>query len=210
MAAKQHHIFLDLYDTLIYIEHKQYPYKHIVEYFDQYNIPRSSIREQLMKQPQESIATFLTKNNIHPEQHKAFTEMLTQKFSAELDTIRLFPETIEVLRSLRRSYTLTLISNISSFFIPGFYKYDLQQYFDHVIFSCDVGYMKPEKEIYQLAMDHHQTSPQKVMMVGDNIISDYQGAINIGINAVHVDRKQKKTHTIQSLFEVEKIADVTF
>jgi len=39
--------------------------------------------------------------------------------------------------------------------------------FDDVVASCDVGFVKPEREIYQIALDRFNVSPQESIFIDD-------------------------------------------
>jgi putative hydrolase of the HAD superfamily len=57
------------------------------------------------------------------------------------------------LRELRRvGKSLGLISNADVNEIAGWDDSPLKPYFDCVVFSCRVGYVKPERQIYERAL----------------------------------------------------------
>jgi putative hydrolase of the HAD superfamily len=65
---------------------------------------------------------------------------------------------------------------------------DLEPYLDLFLISAEVGIRKPGKEIFQKALDHFQVEPAKVVMVGDLLEADIQGARNAGIASVWLTR----------------------
>lgn len=87
--------------------------------------------------------------------------------------------------------TMNLLSNTA--FIKGsslrqlITYYDLDKYFAFQVYSDETGYSKPSKEIYQLTYDEIRSigdiAKQDVLHVGDNPLSDYDGAIKFGFNA---------------------------
>lgn len=65
--------------------------------------------------------------------------------------------------------------------------YNLAEYFKFQIYSDEVGFSKPNTEIFQLVFDEvskYKTIEKKdVLHVGDNSIADYDGATKFGFNA---------------------------
>lgn len=64
-------------------------------------------------------------------------------------------------------FKIGLISNIISpvrDIIKRFGYYDV---FDEVIFSCEVGLLKPQKEIYELALHRMDTIAQEAIFIDD-------------------------------------------
>jgi len=46
----------------------------------------------------------------------------------------------------------------------------------------DVGIAKPDKRIFEMALDALQVAPQETLMVGDSLEADFQGALNANID----------------------------
>jgi putative hydrolase of the HAD superfamily len=58
--------------------------------------------------------------------------------------------TIGILKILKgMNKNIGLISNADVKEVFGWKKSPIREYFDSVVFSCDVGFVKPEKEIYE-------------------------------------------------------------
>jgi putative hydrolase of the HAD superfamily len=124
----------------------------------------------------------------------------------------LFPYTKEILQYLRdKRYLLHLITN-------GFEKTQhnklmfagLKPFFNEVITSEGSGSLKPNKEIFQFALQKCNANREESIMIGDSIEVDILGAINAGIDQVYVnhlgiDPAVKPTYTVNSLKELEKI-----
>ena len=98
----------------------------------------------------------------------------------------LFPHAHETLQYLRSKYTLHLISNgfresqdvkISGTNIGG--------YFQHVIISEVVGVNKPDKAIFQHALDLAGASKSESLMIGDSVEADVRGALDFGMDAIY-------------------------
>ncbi|RYY29673.1 MAG: noncanonical pyrimidine nucleotidase, YjjG family [Chitinophagaceae bacterium] len=124
----------------------------------------------------------------------------------------LFPYAIDMLEYLtNKGYDLHLITN-------GFEKTQhsklknsgIDKYFKEVITSEASLSIKPKKEIFEYAFKLTNSAPDKSIMIGDSIEADIQGAINAGIDQVHVNHINEvidiqPTYTIYSLKELQEI-----
>ncbi|MFN8250568.1 MAG: YjjG family noncanonical pyrimidine nucleotidase [Ferruginibacter sp.] len=124
----------------------------------------------------------------------------------------LFPYTFEILDYLQqKNYGLHLITN-------GFEKTQwsklnysgLAKYFTHVITSEGSNSLKPQKEIFDFAMNKAGTSTKESIMIGDNLEADIQGAMNAGmdtifVNHINASTALKPTYIIYHLKELEAI-----
>lgn len=129
---------------------------------------------------------------------------------------RLFPYTTEILDYLTgKNYQLHLITN-------GFEKTQhsklhysgLSRYFKEVITSEGSNSLKPHKEIFEYAFRRTGAAKEESIMIGDTIDVDILGALNAGIDQVHVNHLNRDvelangrtpTYTVFSLKELEAI-----
>lgn len=124
----------------------------------------------------------------------------------------LFPYTKEILEYLtNKGYILHLITN-------GFEKTQhnklmhsgLRSFFKEVITSEGSGSLKPNKEIFEFALEKSNATAGESIMIGDSIEVDIIGAMNAGIDQVYVNHldiepRIKPTYTVNSLKELEDI-----
>ncbi|MFH1770075.1 MAG: HAD family hydrolase [archaeon] len=118
-----------------------------------------------------------------------------------------FPETIEVLDELKKDYKLVLISNTDCLSVPQLLeKFDLNKYFDEVVLSCDIGSLKTDKEIFEMPLKKLKLKKTEVIMVGDSIPTDIEGAAKAGIAGILVDRRGTREfeNKISSLTELKE------
>jgi putative hydrolase of the HAD superfamily len=98
----------------------------------------------------------------------------------------LFPHAHETLQYLQDKYTLHLISN-------GFKESqklkmagtNLEGYFQHIIISEDVGVNKPDKAIFEYAINLAGANKNESLMIGDSLEADIYGALNFGMDAIY-------------------------
>ncbi len=128
----------------------------------------------------------------------------------------LFPHTIEVLDYLfNKNYRLHLITNGFEKTQHGKLKNSgLDKYFIEVITSEGSNSLKPHKEIFEFAFRKTGAVPEQSIMIGDTIDVDILGALNAGIDQVHVNHLTREpvpvngklpTYTVYSLKELEGI-----
>ena len=129
----------------------------------------------------------------------------------------LFPYTKEILQYLiNKNYSLHLITNGFEKTQHSKLKYSgLAGYFKEVITSEGSNSLKPQKEIFEFAFRKTGAKPRESIMIGDTIDVDILGAVNAGIDQVHVnhltkepalvDGKKLPTHTVYALKELETI-----
>ena len=121
----------------------------------------------------------------------------------------IYPEVEDVLESLKENFKFGLISNIYETTAKWVRRRKntrkLLSYFSTVIFSCEVGYAKPDREIFYKALYDLKSSAENTFMVGDSLSSDILPARSLGMQAVLIDRSGKTPHSINSLKDVLKM-----
>lgn len=123
----------------------------------------------------------------------------------------LFPHTIEILDYLKPKYKLYVITNgFDESQARKMNSSGLKDYFEIVITSETTGHKKPDPRIFQYALEQAGASKENSLMIGDNPISDIQGAHGAGIDQVYFNPLGKAidsvpTYTIIHLRELEDI-----
>ncbi|GAC1491437.1 MAG: YjjG family noncanonical pyrimidine nucleotidase [Flavisolibacter sp.] len=144
---------------------------------------------------------------------EALTHQLSEKFIELLPfSTLLFPDTISILEYLtKKQYQLYLITN--GFEITQQNKLKnagLSPYFKEVITSESSNSLKPHKEIYEYALQKTGATIKESLMIGDSIEVDIAGALNMGMDQVHVNyqgmaQELNPTYTISALIELKNI-----
>lgn len=144
-------------------------------------------------------------------------ELLAKKLSAEFLEILptkkiLFEHCLEILTYLKeKDYSVHMITN--GFEITQWRKINnsgLAGYFNKVITSEASSAVKPDKKIFEYALNLSGASLEESLMIGDNLDADIQGAINFGMDSVFVNHINATTtvvptYTISHLRELELI-----
>ena len=64
----------------------------------------------------------------------------------------------------------------------------LRDYFDNIILSEDAGANKPSQAFFDYAFEQTGAKPETTLMIGDNMMTDIQGAMAAGIDALLFNR----------------------
>ena len=136
-------------------------------------------------------------------------ESAARMWESRLTQAEYFPETEAVLKDLHGNYKLGLISNTDRSGADYVRKIRINQYFDSMILSYEVGVVKPDPLMFKMALDDLDVRAQESWMVGDSVQADVEGALNAGMNAVLIIRDGITTAhtypTIRSLTELRGI-----
>jgi 2-haloalkanoic acid dehalogenase type II len=127
------------------------------------------------------------------------------------DTVsfNLYPETKDVLVELQqRGLKLGLISTAYEEEIHFFLERTrLEKTTFDIIVGVDAAEcMKPHPDVFKYALRKLKVNPEEAMFVGDRVDVDYEGAENVGMYALLIDRTEKQKQgglrTIRNLKEI--------
>ena len=103
----------------------------------------------------------------------------------------LYPETRKVLDEVRsRGYKTALISNFNDEIHTLLKELGIYDKFDFVISSQEAGVPKPDPRIYQFALKKLDLLAEEALMIGDNYDADYQAPLDLGMQALFLDRNK--------------------
>jgi len=96
-------------------------------------------------------------------------------------------ETTRVLKTLKKmNKKIGLVSNADISEIVAWDKSPIAHLFDSVIFSCEVGCVKPEPEIYNICIKELGVKTNQCLFVGDGGSRELEGAKNLGITTIMI------------------------
>lgn len=89
--------------------------------------------------------------------------------------------THSLIQQIKSTYMIGLLSNIYSGMLPLLLDKELIPNIEYqsIVFSCDVGLMKPEPEIYALAQEKSELSAHEILLVDDKQ-ENLDAAENVG------------------------------
>jgi len=115
-----------------------------------------------------------------------------ERMKAALENVSI--EIIDTLKCLKdKDIKIGLISNADVIDCKHWNQSRLSTYFDDAIFSCNVGMLKPDKRIYELAMNHLNVLPSECMFVGDGGSNELYGAKAVGMKTIFTEALEVKT-----------------
>ncbi|TNE81687.1 MAG: noncanonical pyrimidine nucleotidase, YjjG family [Bacteroidetes bacterium] len=156
--------------------------------WDQYNrgqVTKERLRERRFKETFEQLGL---EHKHHPE---PFSDQYIFRCT---EKPAVFPDAHKVLDQLKQKFGMSIITN-------GFPESQsrkmaasrLDHYFDHIIISEEVGFAKPHPGIFESALNRSGMKAGEVLMIGDNLFADVEGAEKAGIKALWFNPDKKET-----------------
>lgn len=115
--------------------------------------------------------------------------------------------TIHFLNHIKSHFKIGIITNGSTHRQKSkIINTNLNNYFDTIIISEEVGLSKPDKRIFELALNKLNVQPEDVLFIGDDLEKDIAGPQNANINGVWFNpQKIKNTTQIQPYAEINTL-----
>ena len=147
------------------------------------------------------------RGEISVEQHWDFQRI---KLGLSLDEMQAFREQfwegdrldtdlVAYIRQLRQSYKTGLLSNAFSDLRQVVTEvWDFADAFDEMIISAEVGLVKPDTRIYQLALDRLGVAPEAAVFI-DDFIRNVEGARAVNMRAIHYSNPQQARRELENL-----------
>ncbi len=178
------------------------------------NKARNGMLERLRKaqeknrelQFEELYRSLLFDLGLHPTQERVgYIEQLYYHFFK----IGLISGVREILVNLSGRYNLAIISNvISNASRLALRKFNLEQYFDYVVLSRDLGIRKPDPKIFNFTLQNLGVKSREAIHVGDSLEHDVLGAKNVGMKTVWIRGDDEATN-VHPDFTISKITDLS-
>jgi putative hydrolase of the HAD superfamily len=110
--------------------------------------------------------------------------------------VTIYADTIDTLADVRRrGMKIGLVSNTvwpGSLHRVDLERFGLIDFFDHLLFSADVGIRKPHPKIFQTALEALKVAPSEAVFVGDRVPEDVAGAMRVGMRGVWKERPDRE------------------
>lgn len=105
--------------------------------------------------------------------------------------LELYPHVREVLDLLRGRFQLAVVTDGQSSYARGeLHKVGIRHYFDVVVVSADHGFRKPDRRLFQYALDGLGVAAENAMFIGNDMHRDIYGAREAGMRTVMYDSDQ--------------------
>ena len=182
----------------------------------EYQAPRQHLAERLGMEYEDIVKiVFQSRSSdraavgeISTEEHWAEVTKRLRQPASETKAIReeffagdvIDREIVNYLRSLRSSHHVGLISNAWSDLRDYIISQKFEDAFDHMVISAEVGVMKPEARIYQIALEQAEVSPNEAVFV-DDFYENIEGCQAVGMHGIHFRDPQTAMTELRNLLD---------
>ena len=169
------YIFFDMGSTLI--DERISDDKRIAETLTQANAPdEQTFRREMERNYRKNLDGY----------KQALASFRLKKLMWDCGGERLYPDCAEVLASLREKYRLGIIANQSAGSEQRLEAFGIRQYFDVVAASAEMGFSKPDRRIFEAAMERAGCVASECVMVGDRLDNDIAPAAAVGMRTAWI------------------------
>lgn len=178
-------VFFDLGGVIVRTEY-QAPRQHLAE---RLGMEYEDLEKLVFAGPSGQRASL---GEISTEEHWVEVTKRLRRPASETEAIRaeffagdvIDREIVEYLRSIRPHYQVGLISNAWPDLRDYIIRQKFDDAFDHMVISAEVGVMKPEARIYQIALEQAGVNPDEAVFV-DDFIENIEGCQAVGMHGIH-------------------------
>lgn len=192
-------IVFDAFGTVVKIGESRSPYRKLMRWLKTNG-----------RKPTAQDAGIIMSNSLDMEQlaklfgadiPKQLASEIVNDLQLELSTIQLYEDTLPTLQILKEhGFKIALCSNLAKPYGEQLKKI-LSNLFDVVVFSYEVGAIKPEQQIYEVIKSYFDCEFPEILFIGDHPILDVETPISLGMSArlIERDKGQKLLEVIQNL-----------
>lgn len=128
-------------------------------------------------------------------------------FEDYLNSLELRSCAKNILKKLSRNYKLGLVSNFtySPLIHAGLRKLDINQFFNAILVSHEVGWRKPHPKIFNEALKRLRVSAHETVYVGDSPVEDIKGAEATDMKTIFVS---SQFYSVKHLSESQQKPDM--
>lgn len=152
-----------------------------------------------------------THNTIHPED---ILDLYDEYWETLLKVSKLKKGVVKTLKQLRnKKIKIGIVTNLTAHIqLRKLSILKLTEYVDVFVSSEEAGREKPHPSPFLLALNKLDVKPSEVVMVGDSLTSDIEGAKSLSITSVHLTEnpeyeKIQPDYSISEIPELLKIID---
>jgi HAD superfamily hydrolase (TIGR01549 family) len=126
--------------------------------------------------------------------------------------IKLFPETLLILRELKKTNLhVGIISDIDNNFQDFQFKvFGISEIFDSITTSEEVQIYKPEEKIFQVALNKARCRGEESIIIGDSYKKDIVGGKNMGMTTIWINKfSQNNSDNDKADFIVKDLKEIS-
>ena len=125
----------------------------------------------------------------------------------------LYSDTEECLKKLSAKYKIGIIANQSLGTEERLKNFGILKYIDLVVASAEEGVAKPDRRIFDIALERSGCEPENAVMIGDRIDNDIVPAKMLGMHTIWVKQgfgkywnvtaeKERADYVVDSLMKI--------
>lgn len=176
--------------------------KHNLEYNDTFFETYKRINKMLWKEIEDGLITkdemsrqrfTLTFRELH--MNEDIGPLCGEEYKEELSHRNDYIEGArKAMKELNEHYHIAIITNgVKTTQISRISSTDLNNYFEELFISEEIGFEKPSVNYFEYVLDHiEEKDKTKILVIGDSISSDIKGAYNANLDAVWISKEIKK------------------
>ena len=100
----------------------------------------------------------------------------------------LYPDTVQLLEELSKDFKIGAIANQPLGTVDRLEAFGILKYFNLAVASAEEGVAKPDKRIFEIALERAGCAPEEAFMIGDRIDNDIIPAKEMKMHALWVNR----------------------
>ncbi|MFT4534086.1 MAG: YjjG family noncanonical pyrimidine nucleotidase [Saprospiraceae bacterium] len=121
---------------------------------------------------------------------------------------------VELIQKVSSNHRVSIITNgLKEAQRPRLARVGMIEMFDSIVVSDEIGVAKPDVRFFEYTYNSIPNPPDKskILVVGDNLMSDIRGGQNFGVDTCWVSHKKenlsnvKPTFMIDTVFEIESV-----
>ena len=131
-------------------------------------------------------------------------DQLDDEIEQEIESLTLYDDVLPVLSQLTANrIPMAICSNLAQPYGTVIQKLLPQFHFIKCL-SYEVGFIKPDREMYEFVVNRSGVTQSQAIFVGDTLHADYDGPKKFGFNARHLvrDGLELKSEAIKDLTEI--------
>jgi putative hydrolase of the HAD superfamily len=160
------------------------------------------IRYKELREVTNAVWVSETLNNIQCKTYREDPRLkaaLKAFFQDFINSLKLRPQAKKLIKTAAENSRIGLVSNFT--YAPAIYaslrKLGINQYFNAVLVSEEIGWRKPHRIMFDKALRILQVKAEEAIFIGDSPIEDIEGAKTLGIRTIFVESQFNKLANLQ-------------
>ena len=111
--------------------------------------------------------------------------------AASRHNLALYDGVKDILDIFRNKYKMAAVSDGQTLWaVPEMTRCSLEEYFSFVLVSGDLGFRKPDKRMFEMAVEKMALPAEEIVFIGNDMYRDIYGAKNAGLKCIFFQSNQ--------------------